>query len=89
MASPRLQCGKGLPVWHGWKNIGGSQKGICLRNVETGVQSKRLVYLFNCSRIACIWNRFPRPGGHQRNGWPVGRFAASLNNAGGQNGRTT
>jgi len=44
MASPRLQCGKGLPVWHGWKNIGGSQKGICLRNVETGVQSKRLVY---------------------------------------------
>ena len=45
MASPRLQCGKGLPVWHGWKNIGGSQKGICLRNVETGVQSKRLVYL--------------------------------------------
>ena len=26
MASPRLQCGKGLPVWHGRKNIGGSQK---------------------------------------------------------------
>jgi hypothetical protein len=44
------------------------------------------VQSFNCSRIACIWNRFPRPGGHQRNGWPVGRFAASLNNAGCQNG---
>jgi len=37
------------------------------------------VQSFNCSRSACIRKRFPRPGGHQRNGWPAGRFAASLN----------
>ncbi len=43
----------------------------------------------NCSRTACIGNRFPRPGGHQRNGRPAGRFAASLNNSGCRNGRTT
>ena len=43
----------------------------------------------NRSRTGCIGNRFPRPGGHQRNGRPPGRFAASLNNSGCRNGRTT
>ena len=47
------------------------------------------VQSFNCSRSACIGNRLPRPGGHQRDGYPAGRFAASLNNAGCRNGRTT
>jgi hypothetical protein len=46
------------------------------------------VQSFNCSRSACTGNRFPRPGGHQRNGYPAGRFAANLNNAGCRNGRT-
>jgi hypothetical protein len=55
------------------------------------VQQRRSgsVQNFNCSRTACIGNRFPRPGGHQRNGCPAGRFAASLNDAGCRNGRTT
>jgi hypothetical protein len=47
------------------------------------------VQSFNCSRSACSGNRFPHPGGHQRNGCPAGRLAASLNNAGCRNGRTT
>jgi hypothetical protein len=43
---------------------------------------------FNRSRTGCIRNNCPRPGGHERNGYAAGRFAANLNNTGYRNRRT-
>jgi hypothetical protein len=46
------------------------------------------VQSFNRSRTGCIRNNCPRPGGHERDGYAAGRFAANLNNTGYRNRRT-
>jgi hypothetical protein len=55
------------------------------------VQQRRngSVQSFNRSRTACIGNRFPRPRGDERNGYPASQFATNLSNAGYRNGRST
>ena len=54
------------------------------------VQQRRngSVESFNRSRTGSIRNNCPRPGGHERNGYAAGRFAANLNNTGYRNRRT-
>ena len=54
------------------------------------VQQRRngSVQSFNRSRTGSIRNNCPRPGGHERNGYAAGRFAANLNDTGYRNRRT-
>jgi hypothetical protein len=46
------------------------------------------VQSFNRSRTGCIRNNCSRPGGHERNGYAAGRFAANLNDTSYRNRRT-
>ncbi len=64
-----------------------SERALCGYWCQVQQMRNGSVQSFNRSRTGSIRNNCPRPGGHERNGYAAGWFAASLNNTGYRNRR--